>query len=171
MHVIARPLGPLGPLLLFVVKKYLNRHNFYIVIGSFERRDNFVRRPHDSLCVIRGSSRHQGREASDRYFYTARLTVQRLSGSGGSRQSERSPVRAAETIRREFCFGASLTPGTYRQGTVMISALELRHIVESGLLPHSCTCSVNPKGSLLIKMIEPSSGRVELFVPSVFGST
>jgi hypothetical protein len=64
-----------------------------------------------------------------------------------------------------------LTPGTYRQGTVMISALEFRHIVESGLLPHSCTCSVNLKGSLLIKMIEPSSGRVELLVPGVFGST
>ncbi|MFJ3367985.1 DUF1652 domain-containing protein [Pseudomonas sp. NPDC086251] len=52
----------------------------------------------------------------------------------------------------------------------MISALELRHIIESGLLPRSCTCSVNPKGSLLVKMIEPSSGRVELFVPSVLAS-
>ncbi|WP_350647133.1 DUF1652 domain-containing protein [Pseudomonas sp. HY13-MNA-CIBAN-0226] len=52
----------------------------------------------------------------------------------------------------------------------MISALELRHIVESGLLPRSCTCFVNPKGSLLIKMVEPSSGRVELFVPKVLAS-
>ncbi|MDD0997889.1 MULTISPECIES: DUF1652 domain-containing protein [Pseudomonas] len=49
----------------------------------------------------------------------------------------------------------------------MISALELRHIIESGLLPRSCTCSVNPKGALLIKMVEPSSGAVELFVPGV----
>lgn len=53
----------------------------------------------------------------------------------------------------------------------MISALELRHIIESGLLPRSCTCSVDSKGSLLIKMIEPSSGRVELFVPGVLAST
>ena len=52
----------------------------------------------------------------------------------------------------------------------MISALELRHIIESGLLPRSCTCTVNPKGSLLIKMIEPSSGRVELFVPGLLAS-
>lgn len=49
----------------------------------------------------------------------------------------------------------------------MTSALELRHIIESGLLPRSCTCSVDPKGLLLIKMIDPSSGRIELFVPSV----
>lgn len=52
----------------------------------------------------------------------------------------------------------------------MISALELRHIIESGLLPRSCTCSVNPTGSLLIKMIEPSSGSVEMFVPGVLAS-
>ncbi|MCW8275240.1 DUF1652 domain-containing protein [Pseudomonas sp. PCH199] len=52
----------------------------------------------------------------------------------------------------------------------MISALELRHIIESALLPRSCTCSVNPKGSILIKMVEPVSGRVELFVPDVLAS-
>ena len=52
----------------------------------------------------------------------------------------------------------------------MISALELRHIIESGLLPRSSTCTVNPKGALLIKMIEASSGRVELFVPGVLVS-
>ena len=53
----------------------------------------------------------------------------------------------------------------------MISTLELRHIIESGLLPRACTCSVNSKGALLIKMIEPSSGRVELFVPGVLAAT
>jgi hypothetical protein len=52
----------------------------------------------------------------------------------------------------------------------MISALELRHIIESGLLPRSCTCSVNHQGALLIKMVEPSSGLVELFVPGVLAS-
>ncbi|MCK8688019.1 DUF1652 domain-containing protein [Pseudomonas umsongensis] len=52
----------------------------------------------------------------------------------------------------------------------MISALELRYIIESGLLPRSCTCSVNPKGALLIKMVEPSSGAVELFVPGVLAA-
>lgn len=53
----------------------------------------------------------------------------------------------------------------------MISALELRHIIESGLLPRSCTCTVNSKGALFIKMIEPTSGHVELFVPGVLAST
>lgn len=52
----------------------------------------------------------------------------------------------------------------------MISALELRHIIESGLLPRSCTCSVNPKGALLIKMVEPSSRAVEFFVPGVLAA-
>jgi hypothetical protein len=52
----------------------------------------------------------------------------------------------------------------------MISALELRHIIESGLLPRLCTCTVNAKGALLIKMIEPSSGRAELFVPGVLAA-
>ncbi|MDZ5431999.1 DUF1652 domain-containing protein [Pseudomonas fluorescens] len=52
----------------------------------------------------------------------------------------------------------------------MISALELRHIIESGLLPRSCTCTVNSKGALLIKMSEPSSGHAELFVPGVLAS-
>lgn len=52
----------------------------------------------------------------------------------------------------------------------MISALELRHIIESGLLPRSCTCTVNPRGALLIKLIEPTSGHVELFVPGVLAS-
>lgn len=52
----------------------------------------------------------------------------------------------------------------------MISALELRHINENGLLPRPCTCSVTPRGSLLIKMFEPASGRVERFVSGVLAS-
>lgn len=49
----------------------------------------------------------------------------------------------------------------------MISILELRHIIECGLLPLSCTCTLNPDGSLTIKVFEPSSGRVDLLVTAV----
>lgn len=49
----------------------------------------------------------------------------------------------------------------------MISALELQHIIECGFLPLSCACTANPDGSLMIKVIEPSSGSVELLVTGV----
>lgn len=49
----------------------------------------------------------------------------------------------------------------------MISALELRHIIECGFLPLSCRCTVNPDGSLMIKVFEPASGRIDLLVTSV----
>ncbi|QXQ21465.1 DUF1652 domain-containing protein [Pseudomonas tolaasii] len=49
----------------------------------------------------------------------------------------------------------------------MISVLELRHIIECGFLPLSCNCTVNSDGSLMIKVSEPTSGRVDLLVTSV----
>lgn len=49
----------------------------------------------------------------------------------------------------------------------MISTLELRHIVECGFLPLSCTCTLNSDGSLLVKVFETSSGRVELLVTGI----
>ncbi|MGF6281596.1 hypothetical protein ABH912_000635 [Pseudomonas sp. BT76 TE3572] len=49
----------------------------------------------------------------------------------------------------------------------MISALELRHIIECGFLPLSCTCTTNPDGSLMIKVFDPSNGQVELVVTAV----
>lgn len=49
----------------------------------------------------------------------------------------------------------------------MISALELRHIIECGFLPLSCSCTLNVDGSLMIKVTEPSSGSVELLVTGV----
>jgi len=49
----------------------------------------------------------------------------------------------------------------------MISALELRHIIECGFLPLSCSCTLNVDGSLMIKVIEPSTGSVELLVTGV----
>lgn len=49
----------------------------------------------------------------------------------------------------------------------MISTLELRHIIESGFLPLSCTCRANPDGSLMIKVIDPATGNVELLVTGV----
>ncbi|WP_439870407.1 DUF1652 domain-containing protein [Pseudomonas syringae] len=49
----------------------------------------------------------------------------------------------------------------------MISALELRHIIECGFLPLSCHCTFNSDGSLMIKVFDPTSGRVDLLVTSV----
>lgn len=39
-----------------------------------------------------------------------------------------------------------------------ISALELRHIIESGFLPMRCKCSANANGELTIEIIDPASG-------------
>jgi hypothetical protein len=50
---------------------------------------------------------------------------------------------------------------------VMISTLELRHIIECGFQPLSCTCTSNPDGSLMIKVFEAKTGRVELLVTAV----
>lgn len=49
----------------------------------------------------------------------------------------------------------------------MISTLELRHIIECGFEPLSCTCTANPDGSLMIKVFEPTTGRVDLLVTAV----
>ncbi|MFJ2464834.1 DUF1652 domain-containing protein [Pseudomonas sp. NPDC087615] len=49
----------------------------------------------------------------------------------------------------------------------MISALELRHIIECGFLPLSCSCTINTDGSLMIKVTDPSTGSVELLVTGV----
>ncbi len=49
----------------------------------------------------------------------------------------------------------------------MISALELRHIIECGFLPLSCSCTINTDGSLMIKITDPSTGSVELLVTGV----
>ncbi|MFJ7797158.1 DUF1652 domain-containing protein [Pseudomonas sp. NPDC096950] len=53
------------------------------------------------------------------------------------------------------------------RANVMISALELRHIIECGFLPLSCSCTLNSDGYLMIKVTEPSSGSVELLVTGV----
>jgi hypothetical protein len=49
----------------------------------------------------------------------------------------------------------------------MISILELRHIIECGFLPLSCTCTSNPDGTLMVKVFEPASGQVELLVTAI----
>lgn len=49
----------------------------------------------------------------------------------------------------------------------MLSMVELRQILESGFLPLSCTCTVNQDGSLMIKVFEPESGRVDLLITGV----
>lgn len=49
----------------------------------------------------------------------------------------------------------------------MISALELRHIIECGFLPLSCSCTTNADGSLMIKITDPLTDSVELLVTGV----
>lgn len=46
----------------------------------------------------------------------------------------------------------------------MLSALELRHVIESALLPLSSTCQIDPSGSLQIKIFDPATGLVELLI-------
>ena len=54
-----------------------------------------------------------------------------------------------------------------RRAIAMISTLELRHIIECGFKPLSCTCTSNPDGSLMITVFEAETGRVELLVTAV----
>lgn len=49
----------------------------------------------------------------------------------------------------------------------MLSTHELCRILESGFLPLSCACSLNPSGSLTIKIYDAASGRVDLLLPGV----
>ncbi|WP_095079231.1 DUF1652 domain-containing protein [Pseudomonas sp. Irchel s3h17] len=49
----------------------------------------------------------------------------------------------------------------------MLSLSELRHILESGFRPLSCTCTANPDGALKITVFEPRSGRIELLLTGV----
>lgn len=49
----------------------------------------------------------------------------------------------------------------------MLSILELRHIIECGFLPLSCSCTSNHDGSLTIKVFEAKTGRVELLVTAI----
>ncbi|KAF0866147.1 DUF1652 domain-containing protein [Pseudomonas sp. LD120] len=49
----------------------------------------------------------------------------------------------------------------------MLSTLELCRILESGFLPLSCACSVNPNGFLTIKIYDAESGRVDLLLTGV----
>lgn len=49
----------------------------------------------------------------------------------------------------------------------MVSNLELRHIIESGFLPLSCSCIMNADGSLKIRVFDKDTGRVELLVTPI----
>lgn len=53
----------------------------------------------------------------------------------------------------------------------MFPLLQLCQIVESGFYPLSCTCTVNPGGSLRVTIVDPESGRVELLITGVSTST
>jgi hypothetical protein len=46
----------------------------------------------------------------------------------------------------------------------VISTLELRHIIESALLPLSSTCQIDPSGSLQVKIMDPETGFLELLI-------
>jgi len=49
----------------------------------------------------------------------------------------------------------------------MLSILEIRRIIECGFQPLSCTCTYNHNGSLVIKVFEDETGRVELVATAV----
>ena len=49
----------------------------------------------------------------------------------------------------------------------MVSVPELCRIVESGFQPLSCACTVNPDGTLRIKVYEPATGRIDLLITGV----
>lgn len=49
----------------------------------------------------------------------------------------------------------------------MVSVSELCRIVESGFQPLSCACTVNPDGSLRIKVFERATGRIDLLITGV----
>ena len=48
-----------------------------------------------------------------------------------------------------------------------LSTLELRSIIEGAFLPLRCICSVEPRSSMTVKIIDPATGRVELFVTGI----
>ncbi|MDB5995323.1 MAG: hypothetical protein JWP42_2459 [Pseudomonas sp.] len=49
----------------------------------------------------------------------------------------------------------------------MVSVSELCRIVESGFQPLSCACTLNPDGSLRIKVFERATGRIDLLITGV----
>jgi hypothetical protein len=53
------------------------------------------------------------------------------------------------------------------EAPVMVSILDICRIVESGFDPLSCNCTVNPDGSLRIKVFDPATGRIDLLLPYV----
>lgn len=52
----------------------------------------------------------------------------------------------------------------------MISTPEFRHVIEHEFQPLSCTCTVNPDGSLMIKVFDSISGRIDLLVTAAMTS-
>lgn len=49
----------------------------------------------------------------------------------------------------------------------MVSVPELCRIMASGFQPLACDCTVNPDGSLRIKVYEPATGRIDLLITGV----
>lgn len=49
----------------------------------------------------------------------------------------------------------------------MVSISELCRIVQSGFQPLSCQCTLNPDGSLRIKVYDPATGRIDLLITGV----
>ncbi|MFJ2385847.1 DUF1652 domain-containing protein [Pseudomonas koreensis] len=51
--------------------------------------------------------------------------------------------------------------------SIVISALQLKKIIDCGFQPLLCVCTQIPGGSLTIRVTDPSSGSVELLVAGV----
>ncbi len=49
----------------------------------------------------------------------------------------------------------------------MISTLELRRIIETSFLPLHCQCTIGHDGAMTVRICDPASGRVDLFVTGI----
>lgn len=49
----------------------------------------------------------------------------------------------------------------------MYSKTELQRVLETAFLPSKCECGLAPNDSLSVKLINPSSGEIDLYVASI----
>nr|WP_152899329.1 DUF1652 domain-containing protein [Pseudomonas piscis] len=64
-------------------------------------------------------------------------------------------------VLRGFFLSTSLDP------LPVISTLELRRIIETSFLPLHCQCTIGHDGAMTVRICDPASGRVDLFVTGI----
>lgn len=97
-----------------------------------------------------------------------------VSNSNDDLQAQNSELEQAATAITEIsqavdggAYGRHWIATSVQGHSTMISVLELRHVIESGFKPFSCNCTVNPDGSLMIKVFDPSTERIEFLATAV----